>query len=262
VIPEYGTNVRRSTQAGTDALLDEDADIEAATAPDPTATPAPPPALDPAGEHVGAGPGHTHHDEGHGRWSFLVPLLLAALGLAAAGIAWRVGVASSAADDANRAGIQAARQRAVDVVQIEGETSRSTEAFLDYERDRRRALALTAAGSNDEGLLNFMEAAAHWGSVDSQYLDRNGQFQPAQERAAQLAGDEQNQDIQPLEHFDTADAEYARVSALIVAGIVLILALPFLTLAEIGKGRLRVVSVLAGSGIFVVGVVLAAVAWL
>jgi hypothetical protein len=186
--------------------------------------------------------------------------MLAALGLVAAIIAWRVGVSSNIADDANRAGIEASRQRALAVITIEGTTARSVEAFLDYERDRMRAEALAAAGSNDQAQANRMQAAAHYGTVDSQYLDRNGQFQPAQERAALLAGQEQNVDIQPLAHFETADAEYIRLNGLILAGVVVAFALPFLTLAEIGRGRFRGFGLLVGTGVFVAGIALAVLA--
>jgi hypothetical protein len=107
-----------------------------------------------------------------------------------------------------------------------------------------------------------MEATSHWFLVPPEYLDRNGQFQAAQEQAALLADTEANNDIQPLPHFSAADAEYDRLRGLIGAGLVVALALPFLTLAEIGKGRLRVVAVLAGTALFGAGLVLATIAWL
>ncbi len=276
MIPDYGGNVRRSSHAATDLLLDEQADLNASPPPPgvqppdlnpnsdpaiaalappdtgwpiPPAPPPPPAAVDPDGGD-------------HGRFTALVPILLAALGLFAAVIAWRVGVAGNIADDANRAGINAARERAAVLVRNEGFTSRATEAFLDYERDRQRAEALAAAGANDQALLNRMQAVAHWSSVASEYFDRAGQYQPNQQRAALLAGAEQNTDIQPLAHFETADAEYVRLNGLILAGIILVFALPFLTLAEIGRGRLRGFGILAGSAIFAAGVVLAIGAWL
>ena len=59
-----------------------------------------------------------------------------------------------------------------------------------------------------------------------------------------------------------ADAEYGRIRNLILAGIVVALALPFLTIAEISRGRARLVGVTAGAGIFGIGLVLAALAWL
>ena len=197
-----------------------------------------------------------------GRTAIVIPVLLAALGLVAAVIAWRTGVAGNIADDANRSGLDAARERAASVIINEGFTARATEAYLDYERSRQRAEALAAAGVNDDALLNRMQAAGHWFLVRSEYIDRNGQFQPNEQRAALLADDEQQKDIQPLAHFEAADSQSSHLRGLIGAGIVVALALPFLTLAEIGRGRLRIVSVLTGVGIFLAGLVLAVVAWL
>ena len=284
MIPEYGGNVRRTSQAAADALLDENADI-VATEPqgdgtdqsdtwprDPVWPPSSPDAvtlpfsetLDPAlvpppPEPPPPEPPALYR---RSRLDLVAPILLAGLGLAAALIAWRVGVASNIADDANRAGIEAARQRAVTVITDEGVTSRSMDAFLDFERDRRRADALAAAGANDQAQVNRMAAAAFWGDVAAQYLDRAGQFQPNQQRAALLAEQEQSVDIQPLGHFEVADAAYRHMNDLILAGLVVALALPFLTLAEIGRGRLRGVSILVGTGIFGAGVILAISAWI
>jgi hypothetical protein len=219
-----------------------------------TPTPPPPPPVHPA-EH--------HRDRGdRGRLGIVVPVLLAALGLVAAVIAWRAGVAGSTADDANRSGLDATRERAASQIINEGLTSRATEAYLDYERDRQRAEALAAAGVNDEALLNRMQAAGHWFLVQPEYIDGTGQFQPKQQFAALMADDEQQKDLQPLAHFDTADAEYGRLRGLIGAGIVVAIALPFLTLAEIGRGRLRIGSVVLGVGILLAGIVLAVMTWL
>jgi hypothetical protein len=301
VIPDYGANRRRSTQEGTYRLLDEAVDIEEATPDgDPAAadaTPAPPAAVpdsvgsdpppptppapldlaaldaaaavspaDDAGPPPPppppAAPEARRDRSDGGRFGFVIPLLLAALGLTAAVIAWRAGVSASAADDANRAGLDAARQRAAAVVIDEGLVARNEAAYLDYERATQRADALAKAGVNDQALLNRMQAAGDWFLVPSQYLDRAGQFQPAQERSALLADDEQQSDLQALPHFSEADAEYDRLRGLIGAGIVVAIALPLLTLAEIGRGRLRIVTALAGVGVFGVGLVLAVIAWL
>ncbi len=296
MIPKFGEQIRRSSQQATDMLLDEHVDIEetapvdppvnppqapesaaASQAPEPPVTPPgalppppptlmtgaqtpAPPVLPPPPPAPGT-PRDGHRGDG-GRLGAVVPILLATLGLVAAVIAWRAGVAGSAADDANRAGLDASRERAASVIINEGLTARATEAYLDYERSRRRAEALAAAGSNDQAQLNRMQAAGNWFLVRPEYIDRTGQFQPNQERAALLADDEQQKDIQPLAHFETADAQYGRLQGLIGAGIVVALALPFLTLAEIGRGRLRLVSVIAGVAIFLGGAAMAVTAWL
>ena len=265
MIPDYGGNVRRSSQNATDALLDEQVDIEE-TAPD-AVPPPPPPGYPPAGFGPPPPPAEnvtveTPRPSDGGRLGLLVPILLAALGLAAAVIAWRAGVAGSDAGDANLAGLDAGRERAAAVIIDEGLVSRATEAYLDYERARRRAQALADANVNDQAQLNRMEAVGHWFLVPPEYIDRTGQFQPGQQRAALLADNEQSKDIQPLAHFTVADTEYDRLRGLIGAGIVVAFALPFLTLAEIGRGRLRAISVLIGVVIFAAGIGLAAMAWL
>jgi hypothetical protein len=195
------------------------------------------------------------------RFGLAIPILLAALGLAAAVIAWRGGVAANAAEDANRAGLDAARERSAGVIVNEGLVARTFEAFLDYERSRQRAAALEAAGLHEQALLERKLATSHWFLVAPDYLDTNGQLQPDRQRAALLADDASRADIDPAPHFAAADAEFGRIRGLIVAGIVIAFALPFLTLAEITAGRFRIIGVVAGGGFFVAGLLLAAVAW-
>jgi hypothetical protein len=196
------------------------------------------------------------------RFGLAIPILLAALGLAAAVIAWRGGVAANAAEDANRAGIDAARERSASVIVNEGLVARTLEAFLDYERSRQRAEALEAAGLHEQALLERKLATSHWFLVVPEYLDPAGQLQPARQRAALLADDASRADLDPAPHFAAADAEFGRIRGLIVAGIVLAFALPFLTLAEITAGRLRLIGVIAGGGFFVAGLALAAASWI
>jgi hypothetical protein len=191
----------------------------------------------------------------------LIPAMLAAIGLAAALIAWRASVASSAADDAAGAGIAAARQRAVSTIVGEGLTARTTEAYLDYERARRLAEILAEGGHDADAQLARMEATSHWFLVRPEYLDRDGAYLADRQRAAIIAADEVRFDLNPEVHFEAADAEQARIRGLLLAGIVIALALPFLTIAEVGRGVLRVGGTLAGSAIFAVGLVLAAGAW-
>ncbi|MBM4407893.1 MAG: hypothetical protein FJ038_04670 [Chloroflexi bacterium] len=195
------------------------------------------------------------------RFGLAIPILLAALGLAAAVIAWRGGVAANAADDATRAGLDAARQRAASVIVNEGLVARTIEAFLDYERSRQRADALAAAGLYEQALLERKVATSHWFLVDPDYLDTAGNLSPDRQRAALLADDASQADLGPALHFAVADAETARIRSLIVAGVILVFALPFLTLAEITAGRLRLFGVGSGILFFAGGLLLAGAAW-
>ena len=188
--------------------------------------------------------------------------MLAAIGLAAALIAWRTSVAAGAADGAAGAGLDAARQRAASVIVGEGLTARSTEAYVDFERARRRAELLDEDGQASVAQLARMEATSHWFLVRPEYLGPDGAYQPDRQRAALLAADEQRIDIQPDPHFVTADLEQARIRNLLVAGILIALALPFLTIAEVSRGRLRIGTLTGGTAVFALGAVLAAAAWL
>jgi hypothetical protein len=199
--------------------------------------------------------------ERHDRFGLAIPILLAALGLAAAIIAWRGGVASGAAEDANRAGLDAARAAATSAVTNEGLVARTLEAYLDYERSRRRAEALDAAGFHDRALLERKLASSHWFLVQPDYLDQAGQFQVDRQRAALMADDAASTDLDPAPHFAAADAEYARIQTLIVAGVLIAFALPFLTIAEFTSGRLRVGGMLAGTAFFALGLGIGALAW-
>jgi hypothetical protein len=238
-----------------------------ATAPRDDTTPsageavplAPAPAPDSAAAATSPSPAR-----GRGRFGLdvVVPLLLAAFGLSAALIAWRATVAAAAIDDANQAGLTAARLRSSSGIVSEGITARTIEAYTDFERGRRRGELLAADHEDADAQLARMEATSHWFLVFPEYLDRAGAYDADLHRAALLAGEESRRDIRPEPHFATADAETARLQALILAGIVVALALPFLTLAEIGRGRLRGGGAVMGAGLLLAGVAIAAVVWL
>lgn len=196
------------------------------------------------------------------RLGILIPAMLAAIGLAAALIAWRTSVAAGAADAATQAGLNAARQRAASVIVGEGLTARTTEAYVDFERARRRAELLDEGGQAAIAQLARMEATSHWFLVRPEYLAPDGAYEPDRQRAAIIAADEQRIDIQPAPHFATADLEQARIRNLLVSGILIALALPFLTIAEVSRGRLRGGTLAGGTAVFALGVVLASAAWL
>ena len=190
----------------------------------------------------------------------LIPILLATLGLVAAVIAWRAGGAASDADDANHAGLDAATARSAATVTNESLTTRTLEAYLDYERARRRAEALAAAGLGDEAQLDRMIATAHWFLVEPDFIDRAGEFQPDAQRESLLADAEQDADLDAAPHFAAAERAWATLEALILAAIVVALALPFLTLAQVTKGGLRILGTLIGVVTLAAGVALVVIA--
>ena len=139
-------------------------------------------------------------------------------------------------------------------------TTRTLEAFLDYERARRRAAALAAADLGDEAQLDRMIATAHWFLVNATFIDRDGNFQPDAQRQALMADAVQDADLDPAPHFATADRAWITLSSLILSAIVVALALPFLTLAQVTTGRLRVAGTLIGSVTLAAGIALMAMA--
>jgi hypothetical protein len=188
-------------------------------------------------------------------------ILLALLGLFGALLAWRVGVAGSTAGDANDAGLDAARARSAVVVANEGLISQAREAWLDYDRQRRRGDALLAAGFGPNADEYFKEASAHWFLVRPDYFDKNGNYDPARQRASLLADAASEQDIDYQTHFAQADDLADRINGLTIAGFVAAAGLPFLTLAETLKDKRRLPFISLGAVALAAASVLAAVSW-
>jgi hypothetical protein len=147
-------------------------------------------------------------------------------------------------------------------VAAEALVARTTEAWLDYERARRRADALEAAGFHSDALRFRNEATTHWFLVRPEYLDASDAYDAEQHRAAILQEAATRADVDPTPHFVLADAEYARIERLLVAAVVIALALPLATLAELTRGRWRVAAGSFGALVFVVGLALVALGWL
>ncbi|MDQ3870403.1 MAG: hypothetical protein M3301_02160, partial [Chloroflexota bacterium] len=177
-------------------------------------------------------------------------------------VAWRVGVASDAAQDATIEGLAAARARSAAALVTEGYVARTNEAWLDYERARRRAGDLQTAGLPGEALNETEVAATHWFLVRPEYVDRDGEYQADRHRAAQMADAGSRQDLDADRHFARVEAEYDRMEGLAAAAIVIAAALPLLTLAEVARGRRRRLAALAGTAVFALGIIAAVVAWL
>ena len=140
--------------------------------------------------------------------------------------------------------------------------ARTTEAWLDYERARRRAEVLEAAGFHADALRFRNEATTHWFLVRPEYLDASDSYDAEQHRAAFLQEAATRADVDPAPHFAVADAEYGRIQRLLVAAFVIALALPFATLAELTRGRWRAGAGLLGTLIFGLGVGFVALGWL
>ncbi|HET7678394.1 MAG TPA: hypothetical protein VFK38_11155 [Candidatus Limnocylindrales bacterium] len=194
--------------------------------------------------------------------SLVLPVLLAALGLSGALIAWRTATANEAAAAETAAGVAAERAKSRAIVVAEGEVARTLEAWLDYERDRREAQALTAHGYPAEALREWSSSASVFFLVDPRYLDIDGHYDPQRHRDGLMADAASREDFDPLPHYVAADAEHERVRRLVLAGLLVAAALPLLTLAELTRGRVHRLGALAGLAVFASGLVLAGLVWL
>jgi len=220
------------------------------------------PAVGPGGSDAATAEGPKSR-RGNRLGAIVFPLLLAALGLAGAVVAWRVAGASDAAGGESGAGIAAARARTAVVIASEAKIAVALDGWLEYERARRRAEALEAAGYPRTALRDRTVAASNFFLMggDVQYLDAAGQFDPQRMREALLSEGASREDLDPGPHFAAADAEYDRVRSLVGGGLLIAGALPFLTLAEVTRGRLRGVGAVAGAGLLLAGLLLAITRW-
>ena len=196
------------------------------------------------------------------RLGLVLAILLAALGLMGALTAWRVGLAGDTASDAAQAALLVSRARAAAEVSAEGTINQTMTAWIDYERNTRRAEDLRSYGINDEALRADMAAAAHWFAVRPEYINTDGQYDPARHRAALMAEAASREDLDPAPHLAAAESEEARIAALLAAGVVLGLALPIVTLGELtARRRLRLASALAGAVVLSIGSGMVVLAW-
>ena len=196
------------------------------------------------------------------RLAIPIAVLLAGLGLLGALIAWRVGAASSAASDATQAGLIAERSLAREEASAVGLASRTLDAWLEYERDRRRAERLREEGFPVEGLSHAMQGVSHWFLVRPEYIDDDGNYDPEAHRESYLSEVAGQIDLDADSHFAQAAREEERLRTLLLIGILVASALPVLTLAQFARGRLRLGATGIGASIFAIGIVLTALAWL
>jgi hypothetical protein len=192
---------------------------------------------------------------------FVLALMLAALGLMGALIAWRVGTSSDAASDATLQGLIVTRARAAQEAAAQSVVSQTSEAWLAYESERLRAESLRADGFPDAALEAAERASAHWFLVHPEYLDSAHGYDTTAHHDAIMAEAASRADLDAAPHFAVARVEEARIRELLLVGILLAAALPLLTIAGVTAGRRRWVATAAGSVVFVSGVLAMIVVW-
>ena len=227
---------------------------------DETPAETPPPTAEPPAD--GSATNAADRRDARDRLAIPLAVLLAGLGLLGALIAWRVGSASEDAADATQAGLIAARALTREETTAVGLASRTLDAWLEYERNRRRAERLREEGYPTEGLNYAMQSASHWFLVRPEYIDEEGNYDPQAHQESYLTEIAGQIDLDADTHFAQAEAEEGRVRALLLIGVFVASALPLLTFAQFARGRLRFAATGVGATIFLIGVVLTALAWL
>jgi hypothetical protein len=196
------------------------------------------------------------------RISLLLAIMLATLGLMGALVAWRVGTSSDIAADSSLEGLIVTRDRAREAATAQGAVAQTSEAWLAYESFRRQADSLRADGFPDAALEAAKRGAAHYFLVRPEYLDEEGDYDPEAHLAAIMAEASAQGDLDPAPHFARVAAEETRIRNLLAVGILLAIALPLLTIAEVTGGRRRLVASAAGAAVFAVGTVAMVGVWL
>lgn len=191
----------------------------------------------------------------------VVAVGLALVGLFGALIAWRVVDLGTQAGDASRSAVSAARERSEALLAAEARVSLTYAAWLTYELDRRRADALREAGHLDVAAREDKAASAHWGFVDPEYIDPDGLYQPDDHVDGIVAGQATQVDLEAAPHLAAATAAEARTTNLALIAVVIAGALPLLTAAEVGRGRVRFVTGIGGAALLATGIVALAVSW-
>lgn len=191
----------------------------------------------------------------------VVAVGLALVGLLGALIAWRVVDLGTQAGDASRSAVSAARERSEALLAAEARVSLTYAAWLTYELDRRRADALREAGHLDVAAREDKAASAHWGFVDPEYIDPDGLYQPDDHVDGIVAGQATQVDLEAAPHLAAATAAEARTTNLALIAVVIAGALPLLTAAEVGRGRVRFVTGIGGAALLATGIVALAVSW-
>ncbi len=187
------------------------------------------------------------------RLGAVIAVGLAFVGLLGALLGWRVVQLGDAAGGESASALGATRERNGAVLAAETEVADSHAAWVAYELSRRRAIELRDAGHTEAALREDKAAAAHWGFVDGQYIGPDDLYRPEDHRAGVVARYAERTDLGPEPHLASAAAVEERGLSLSLIGVLVAAALPFLTLAEVARGRFRLIAAAFGGALLAVG---------
>ena len=195
------------------------------------------------------------------RLSSFISVLIAIVSIAGALIAWRVALASSAAGNADTAGLLATVAR-------EDIETRATillyghlTAYVSYAANHTLADSYDALARGNPQRADYAALAGAFrlatnyalNMIPSQYLDRDQKLERARDRGETIARESLDTNLDSRSNFAEADKARVRVQLLLVNLILLGGALLFLTLADAIRNFLRYPFLLLGIGVFLIG---------
>jgi hypothetical protein len=196
------------------------------------------------------------------RLDVLIAVLIALISLTTALAAWRTNVVGSNAVDANRQGLIDALKK--DAAQNENwrkayeeagyATSFAVESAAADAMDASKDESLKAVSKNlRQFLLPSLQLLSEPLGTDEKYLKSDGSFD-IEKRIADLEADHSDlASLDPKASFDLADRYTAEQRWLTVGTVLLAISLFWLGFAEILSGRGRIVNLVLGAGVYLVG---------
>ena len=170
--------------------------------------------------------------EGGDRFQTAMAVFIAVVTLVGAVIAWRTAIASDDAGDADFAGLKAVL-RAEETRMVNDVNAlrhyRAYSAYTHHEALRSR-LAQLGDVTGEVEASNLATTSQIF--FPSRYLDQSGSYNLQREVAELWAQAQQVTDLDPIPHFDEADANREKNKQLVGAFILLSLSLLFYTAAE------------------------------
>jgi hypothetical protein len=209
-------------------------------------------------------------ENGDNRLSTLVALLIAAVSVIGAVVAWRASVAGDGAGDADVAGVRATINLAETNALASVKGFSNYASFIDFYKYRETGFLIEEEGEALPDDVTEEEAAALAKELadtydlttaaglafPNEFLNRDGSYGVERESGEFIASAARVKDINPQPSFDEADALRGQTDRLLIALSVLAVALVFYTLIEAVESRsVKYVLLLAGTLFFLAGAV-------
>lgn len=206
---------------------------------------------------------------GGDRFRTFLGVMIAIVTVVGALVAWRSAVAATEAGNADDAGIIAALNAQEtntigDIIASQNRTS-----YLDYWRYKQTIDQMAADGSLDnipegelDGVVRQINEASDLATAskqffESRYLNPDGTYNVAKQRAENLAEESQRKDLNAQQHFDEANQWRDKSLALVAALVLLGISLWLFALGETIEHRVKYVLAAGGMALLLVGAIAA-----